>query len=120
MKKNSGMTLIEVMVALSIFSVAALAIMKSLTTQVRILPKIEVSLVASWAANNRMVEESFLSPHRVGKTKGDFKNDILGRQLYWQTEVSDVSDMLRSIKVSVSDDPDFKRIITGVEYYEGR
>ena len=118
--KQSGMTLLEVMVALSIFSIAAIAVMQSLSQQVKNLPYVEESMIANWAANNRMVEESFLAPHQPGTKTGEFEKEMLGRQLFWKTEVKDASDQMRLIFVSVSDDSDFKRAMAELQYYEAR
>ena len=116
--KQSGMTLLEVMVALSIFSIAAIAVMNSLTVQISNLPYVEESLLAGWAANNRMVEEQFQKTHTVGKKKGQFEKDMMGHQFYWQTDVKSSSEGYRIVTVGVSDTEDFKRVIVELQFYE--
>tara|TARA_B100001094_G_C18195698_1_gene810700 strand:+ start:5107 stop:5478 length:372 start_codon:yes stop_codon:yes gene_type:complete len=116
--KQSGMTLLEVMVALSIFSIAAMAIMNSLTQQIRNLPYVEESLLAGWAANNRMVEEQFKKKHSGGKTKGKFEKEMMGRQFYWQTDVKSSGEGYRVITVSISDTEEFERTLAELQFYE--
>ena len=54
--KQKGMTLLEVMVALVIFSTAALALMNSVSLNVRFTHGLGDSLQASWVAENQLAE----------------------------------------------------------------
>ena len=54
--KQHGMTLLEVMVALVIFSTAALALMNSVSLNVRFTHGLADSLQASWVAENQLAE----------------------------------------------------------------
>jgi general secretion pathway protein I len=54
--KQKGMTLLEVMVALVIFSTAALALMNSVTLNVRFTHGLADTLQASWVAENQLAE----------------------------------------------------------------
>ena len=56
-RKEQGMTLLEVMVALVIFSTAALALMNSVSLNVRFTHGLADSLQASWVAENERGEE---------------------------------------------------------------
>ena len=56
MKRESGMTLIEVMVALVIFTLAGLAVMQSTLQQTRQLGRMEEKILASWLADNQLVQ----------------------------------------------------------------
>ena len=55
-RKEQGMTLLEVMVALVIFSTAALALMNSVSLNVRFTHGLADSLQASWVAENQLAE----------------------------------------------------------------
>ena len=55
-KKQKGMTLLEVMVALLIFSTAALALMNSVSLNVRFTHGLADTLQASWVAENQLAE----------------------------------------------------------------
>ncbi|WP_336218748.1 type II secretion system minor pseudopilin GspI [Citrobacter amalonaticus] len=54
--KEQGMTLLEVMVALVIFSTAALALMNSVTLNVRFTHGLSETLQAGWVAENQLAE----------------------------------------------------------------
>lgn len=54
--KQNGMTLLEVMVALVIFSTAALALMNSVSLNVRFTHGLAETLQASWVAENQLAE----------------------------------------------------------------
>ena len=55
-KKQKGMTLLEVMVALVIFSTAALALMNSVSLNVRFTHGLADTLQATWVAENQLAE----------------------------------------------------------------
>ncbi|HEC5278609.1 TPA: type II secretion system minor pseudopilin GspI [Enterobacter cloacae] len=55
-RKEQGMTLLEVMVALVIFSTAALALMNSVSLNVRFTHGLGETLQASWVAENQLAE----------------------------------------------------------------
>ena len=55
-RKEQGMTLLEVMIALVIFSTAALALMNSVSLNVRFTHGLADSLQASWVAENQLAE----------------------------------------------------------------
>lgn len=54
--KQQGMTLLEVMVALVIFSTAALALMNSVSLNVRFTHGLSETLQASWVAENVLAQ----------------------------------------------------------------
>ena len=56
MKKQSGMTMIEVMVALVVFALAGLAVMQATLQQPRQLGRMEEKTLASWLADNQLVQ----------------------------------------------------------------
>ncbi|HDC4442927.1 TPA: type II secretion system minor pseudopilin GspI [Enterobacter cloacae] len=60
-RKEQGMTLLEVMVALVIFSTAALALMNSVSLNVRFTHGLADSLQASWVAENQLAEAKLIN-----------------------------------------------------------
>ncbi|MBV7316697.1 type II secretion system minor pseudopilin GspI [Shewanella sp. NIFS-20-20] len=117
MKFNKGMTLLEVMVALGIFAVAALAITKSLGDLMANMPILEERTLAQWVADNQMVdarlEPGFLP---IGKKEGS--EELAGKEWYWRREiVKTTDDNFRMIRISVSDDRRFDRVHAQVSSY---
>nr|WP_282563832.1 type II secretion system minor pseudopilin GspI [Providencia alcalifaciens] len=56
MNMQKGMTLLEVMVALVVFALAGIALMKTTAQQVRGISWMEDKILASWLADNQMVQ----------------------------------------------------------------
>lgn len=56
MKPQRGMTLLEVMVALTVFALAGLAVMKTAIYQVSTLNRLELKTFAGWVAENQQVQ----------------------------------------------------------------
>lgn len=83
--KQQGMTLLEVMVALVIFSTAALALMNSVSLNVRFTHGLADTLQASWVAENQLAE--------AWLTKSDFPDAeqqgtemMGGRSWHWRKQ----------------------------------
>lgn len=118
MKNHKGMTLLEVMVALVIFAISAVAITKSLGELIANMPILEERTYAQWVADNVLVDAR-LDPvfPEVGKKEG--QAEMAGREWYWRKEVVKTADDddFRMIKVSVSDDERYQRIISQVNTY---
>jgi general secretion pathway protein I len=117
MKYNKGMTLLEVIVALAIFAIAAVSITKSLGEQMANMPILEERTLAQWVASNQMVEARLTSPFPdIGQKEGQV--DLAGRDWYWrQKVVKTTDDKFRMISISVSSDERYKRIQAQVSSY---
>ncbi len=116
-KKAKGMTLLEVIVALAVFAIAAVSITKSLGDQIANMPILEERTYAQWVADNVMVDARLESKFpEIGKKDGEM--ELAGRDWFWRKEVvKTTDDKFRMIRVSVSDDSRYKRIITQVSSY---
>ena len=57
-QKQDGMTILEVMIAMAIFSVSAMALLNSITSQMNAVTHFQQSLFASWVADNTLTELS--------------------------------------------------------------
>ncbi|EMK5832822.1 type II secretion system minor pseudopilin GspI [Citrobacter sedlakii] len=80
--KEQGMTLLEVMVALVIFSTAALALMNSVSLNVRFTHGLADTLQASWVAENQLAEAQLEKrPFPDAAEKGD--ETMGGRTWTW-------------------------------------
>ncbi len=115
--KMKGMTLLEVIVALAVFSIAAIAITKSLSELISNMPILEERTLAQWVVDNQLVDMR-LSPTfpDVGRTDG--QTQLAGKDWYWRQQVIKTDDdNFRLVKVSVSDNDNFKRTIAEVSTY---
>ncbi|WP_041420486.1 type II secretion system minor pseudopilin GspI [Shewanella violacea] len=117
MKKSKGMTLLEVIVALAVFSIAAVSITKSLGEQIANMPILEERTYAQWVADNVMVDARLEAKFPdIGKKDGEM--ELAGRDWYWRKEIVKTSDdKFRMIRVSVSNDDRYKRILVQVSSY---
>nr|WP_312018339.1 type II secretion system minor pseudopilin GspI [Shewanella surugensis] len=116
-RQVKGMTLLEVIVALAIFSIAAISITKSLSELISNMPILEEKTMAQWVVDNQMVDVK-LNPvfPDVGRTEG--QTTLAGRDWYWRQQVVKTDDdKFRLVRVSVSDDDTFKRTIAEVSTY---
>ncbi len=117
LNKTKGMTLLEVIVALAVFAIAAVSITKSLGDQIANMPILEERTYAQWVADNIMVDARLEGKFpELGKKDGEM--ELAGRDWFWRKEViKTTDDKFRMIQVSVSDDSRYKRIIAQVSSY---
>jgi general secretion pathway protein I len=115
--KSRGMTLLEVIVALAVFSIAAVSVTKSLSEQMANMPILEERTLAQWVASNQMVDVRLPDKFpEIGQKTG--QSEMAGREWYWRQEViKTTDDKFRMIRISVSDDDKFKRIVAQVSSY---
>lgn len=96
------MTLIEVLVALAVFSLAAIALMKTVTQQSVGLGRLEEKTFANWVAENQLVQlrlDSIWPETRW--TQGE--SEMAGRRWYWRWQGVNTADpRLRAIEIEVS------------------
>lgn len=116
-RQHKGMTLLEVIVALAVFSIAAVSITKSLGDQIANMPILEERTYAQWVADNVMVDARLETVFPdIGKKDGEM--ELAGRDWYWRKEVvKTTDDKFRMIRISVSNDARYKRIVAQVSSY---
>ncbi len=113
-QKQRGLTLIEVMVALLIFGLTGVAVLKATSDNLTGVSQIKDVTVATYVANNRLNQIHIERRWPLEKkAKGEIK--MLDRTWYWRQDVSktEVDDMVQ-VRVWVSLDPDMKTTITDV------
>ncbi|GLP95920.1 type II secretion system minor pseudopilin GspI [Paraferrimonas sedimenticola] len=115
--KQRGMTLLEVMVALTIFSIAAVSIAKSLSAQISNMPVLKTRTLAQWVADNQMVETLLVEPFpEVGEKRGDVEQ--LEKTWYWKRVVEKTNDeKFRKVTILISEDSRYERITMEVSSY---
>ena len=100
--RQSGLTLLEVMVALFIFAVTGTAIMKAASEHLNGVGQIEEVAVATWVANNRLNEILMERPWPL-KNNQKGQQDMVGRTWYWTQVVKATNDSdFKAVEISVS------------------
>lgn len=109
-----GFTLLEVLVALAIFAIAAISIMRSVTQHINTLNYLEEKMFASMVADNQMANTLLREPPltaRTGTTK------MAHQQWYWQVKpVKTANDALQAFDVMVAKDKKSSPIVTVRSY----
>ena len=100
--RQSGLTLLEVMVALFIFAVTGTAIMKAASEHLNGVGQIEEVAIATWVANNH-INELLLERSWPLKNNQKGQQDMAGRTWYWTQVVKATNDSdFKAVEVSVS------------------
>ncbi len=100
-KFNEGFTLIEVMLAMAVFSIAGIAILGTADTNARNLGYLESKIIASWVASNQLVEASLDNSWPPKNNKKD-KVEMAGREWSWQQKIIKTTDNdMRAIVMEV-------------------
>jgi len=100
-KLQQGFTLIEVMLAMAVFSIAGIAILGTADTNTRNLGYLESKIIASWVASNQLVEAT-LDNSWPPKTNKKGKVELAGREWLWQQKVIKTTDKdMRAIVMEV-------------------
>tara|TARA_B100001063_G_scaffold241808_1_gene269343 strand:+ start:1581 stop:1967 length:387 start_codon:yes stop_codon:yes gene_type:complete len=85
MKKNSGFTLIEVLIALAIVSISLGALISISSQDISRAEKMQKNMIANWVAQNQLTEHRLSNKKiKVGTTRGS----TLFAKYDWEWEVS--------------------------------
>ncbi|MGB2739042.1 MAG: type II secretion system minor pseudopilin GspI [Cognaticolwellia sp.] len=100
-KLQKGFTLIEVMLAMAVFSIAGIAILGTADTNARNLGYLESKIIASWVASNQLVEVT-LDTSWPPKNNKKGKVEFAGQEWFWQQKVVKTTDKdMRAIVMEV-------------------
>jgi general secretion pathway protein I len=101
MRRNGGFTLIEVLVALTIFAVGVLATLRAMGIAIGGSDEQRTRLLAGWVAQNRLAEmrASGRFPP-IGANEGEVT--MAGQRFFWREEVKGTPNPLfRRVDVSI-------------------
>ncbi len=96
-----GFTLIEVMLALAVFSIAGLALLSSASNNARNMGYLESKMFANWVASNQLVTASL---EQKWPPKNNLKGEVelAGRAWFWQQKVLKTTDKdMRAVVIEV-------------------
>lgn len=101
-RHHAGFTLIEVMLALSIFTMAALAALQVASEHLRSISMIEERTFATMVASNRMAEVH-ISDNWPPEDGASGQMQMAERNWFWRQQVVEtVTDGLREVTIVVS------------------
>lgn len=116
-KFKNGFTLIEVMLAMAVFSIAGIAILGTADTNARNLGHLESKIVASWVASNQLVEVT-LDTTWPPKNNKKGKVELAGQEWFWQQKVIKTTDKdLRAIVMEVRPTERDESVLTSLMTY---
>lgn len=119
MNMQKGMTLLEVMVALVVFALAGIALMKTTAQQVRGISWMEDKILASWLADNQMVQ---LHLDKVWSDKNWNEKTVYfaGKEWYlrWRGESNETVQQ-RALDVEVWHNKEDKSAVISLRSYVG-
>ncbi|PTB32909.1 type II secretion system minor pseudopilin GspI [Photobacterium phosphoreum] len=116
MKRSQGFTLLEVLVALAIFAVAALSVMRAVSQNLNNLGYLEQKTLASMVADNELAQLHLSGDYPSSVKRG--KSTLADQEWYWTVASSKTQQqLLRQIEVSVATDPQRKHSVITVKTY---
>jgi general secretion pathway protein I len=116
-KLQKGFTLIEVMLAMAVFSIAGIAILGTADTNARNLGYLESKIIASWVASNQLVEIT-LDTSWPPKNNKKGKVALAGQDWFWQQKVVKTTDKdMRAIVMEVRLDEKKSTSLTSLMTY---
>ena len=116
-KYLSGMTLLEVLIALFIFALTGTAIMKAASDHLTGVAQIEDITFATWVANNRLTQLHIDTTWPV-KNNQKGEQEMAGRKWYWQQRVTKTNDNdMVQVLVSVSLDEQYQGTVTSASTF---
>jgi len=107
-RKQVGMTLLEVMVAMAVFATAGLAVMKVATENISSLSYLEEKTFANWVAENTLVELKAAGTV-PSKSWRQGRQELAGREWFWRYKgESTTSNDFVAVTVEVTTDAAYK------------
>jgi general secretion pathway protein I len=116
MRHKKGFTLLEVLVALAIFAVAALSIMKAVSQHLNTLGYLEQKTLAAMVADNELARLQLSGEYPTASKQG--KSTLANREWYWTVKsIKTQQNLLHQIEISVASDPQRQYSVITVKTY---
>lgn len=112
-----GLTLIEVLVALTIISIAFTAIIISTSQNIRNTQYLENKMIGAWVASNTMnqIRGAILAVPEAEPISGE--TDTLGQKWFWKANIEPTPNpKIKKVEVQVSQSENGKKIINLTSY----
>jgi len=116
-KKSLGFTLIEVMLALAVFSIAGIALLSTASNNARNMGHLENKMFASWVASNQLVAASL---EEKWPPKNNLKGEVelASRTWFWKQKVIKTTDKdMRAIVMEVRLHEDDELAVSSLSTY---
>ncbi len=100
-KKSCGLTLIEVLIALAIISIALTAIIKTTVENIRATRYLQDKMLATWVGQ-QVINEARVDLINLANENVEQATNFLGRNWYWQAnEINTANLHIKKITVKV-------------------
>ncbi|MDR3492524.1 MAG: type II secretion system minor pseudopilin GspI [Gammaproteobacteria bacterium] len=115
-KKISGFTLIEVLIALAIISIALTAIIKATSQNIRDTAYLQDKMIAHWVGL-QVINEVRADVLKLSNSSLSNETEMLGKNWQWQASLADTPNpAIKKIDVSVSRKDEDKKLLTLSSY----
>jgi general secretion pathway protein I len=113
-RSSLGFTLIEVMLAMAIFSIAGIALLSASDNNIKNLSHLENKILANWVASNQLVAVS-LDPQWPPKNNKKGTVEMAGQEWFWLQKVIKTENKdMRSIVIEIRNKEDEKLAVTSM------
>ncbi|WP_448549578.1 type II secretion system minor pseudopilin GspI [Thalassotalea fusca] len=117
-RQLAGFTLIEVLLALSVFALAGLALLSTADTHFTHLSNIEQRMYADWVASDQLVEAK-LDKQWPPKNNQKGKTTLAGHEWHWRQQVikttdNDMRQVVIEVRLNEKDDNELSSMMTYV------
>jgi len=109
-----GFTLIEVMLAMAIFSIAGIALLSTADNNFKNLSHLENKVLANWVASNQLVA---MTLDKTWPPKNNKKGtvEMAGQEWFWlQKVVKTENKNMRSVVIEIRNEEDQKLAVTSI------
>jgi len=111
---SKGFTLIEVMLAMAIFSIAGIALLSAADNNFKNLTHLEQKVLANWVASNQLVTATL---DKTWPPKNNKKGtvEMAGQEWFWLRKVIKTENKdMRSVVIEIRSKEDQERAITSI------